>query len=136
MQFKPLCKIFSILMNRSKKYTGLLSIILGAIMILSQINSIYFMDYFAGDCIPVMFRFGLILFYSILIFAGYFLLRNKGVSRYLYLISGIGLIVDSIIVFLTDFDCGLSFIFYKHLLLGLVIAIFPLKNKKLRIKLN
>ncbi len=116
-------------MDRRKKYTGIVSIVLGLTMILSQINSLYFIDYFAGDCIPTMIRFALILFYSILIFAGYFLLRNKGVSRRLFLISGIGLIADSIIVFLTDFDCGLSFIFYQHLFWGLVITIFPLRIK-------
>ena len=115
-------------MNRRKIYISILSIILGIIMILFQIISLYYMDYFAGDCIPRIIRFGLILFYGFLIIAGYYLLRNKGISRYFYFISGFGLIIISVIVFLINFDCGLAFIFYQHLFWGIVISIISFKE--------
>jgi hypothetical protein len=114
-------------MDKRRVFIGVITMILGVIMILSQILSLYIIDYFAGDCIPRFFRFGLIIIYIILISGGFKLLRSKSSSKHYFLIAGFGLIINSIILFLIDIDCMISSIYYQHLIWGLIISTFTFK---------
>jgi hypothetical protein len=43
--------------NLKRRLLGFASVIIGIVMILSQLMSLFFIDYFAGDCTPRAIRF-------------------------------------------------------------------------------
>jgi hypothetical protein len=115
--------------NLKRRLLGFASVIIGIVMILSQLMSLFFIDYFAGDCTPRAIRFGLIIFYALLIIGGVLLILNQLIARKILLISGLGLLFISLLIFLIDFNCGFVMLFYIDLILGILITLLSRNNR-------
>ena len=111
-----------------RRLVGALTILFSIVMILNEIMSLYFIDYFAGDCMSKLSRFGIIIFYSVLLFAGLLLIVGKKSSLTIYRISGLGLIIISFILLIIDINCWLDDFIFIHLVIGGLIGIIS-RNK-------